>query len=354
MLRKIVCLGLLAFSLLDGRGAERQFDFGEFPVNETPPGFRSTVSGQGQPGTWKVVLHDVPPLLPPLSPAAPSVSKRAVLAQLSEDLTDEHFPLLIYEGESFAEFTLSTRFKIGGGVLEQMAGLAFRFQDEKNYYYVRASALGNNVRFFKVVDGQRSAPLGPELPVARGAWHELSVECKGNQIRCSLNGREVIPTMTDTSFSHGKFGFWTKSDSVAYFVDTRIVYKPREPLAQALVRETLQRYPRLVGLTIYARPEGANGPQVVAVASHDAKRIGAPGEAPERDVLERDSIYYGKKGNDATVTMPLRDRNGETVGAVRVTMKSFRGQTEQNAIARATPIVKEMELRIRSSQELLD
>jgi hypothetical protein len=35
-------------------------------------------------------------------------------------------------------------------------------------------------------------------------------------------------------------------------------------------------------------------------------------------------------------------------------MQSFRGQTEQNAVARALPIVKEMEARVRSAKDLLE
>jgi hypothetical protein len=54
------------------------------------------------------------------------------------------------------------------------------------------------------------------------------------------------------------------------------------------------------------------------------------------------------------VTMPLHDRNGETVGAVRVAMTTFFGQTEKNALARALPIVKSMESRVVSSKEFLE
>jgi hypothetical protein len=53
-------------------------------------------------------------------------------------------------------------------------------------------------------------------------------DCKGNRIRCLLNGKELIPPLTDNSFSAGKIGFWTKSDSIAYFVDTKLTYVPRE------------------------------------------------------------------------------------------------------------------------------
>ena len=64
---------------------------------------------------------------------APSAGKRPVLAQLSKERTDEHFPMLVYEGETFGDFKLTTQFKIADGKDEQMAGIAFRIQDEKNY-----------------------------------------------------------------------------------------------------------------------------------------------------------------------------------------------------------------------------
>jgi len=50
--------------------------------------------------------------------------------------------------------------------------------------------------------------------------------------------------------------------------------------------------------------------------------------------------------------MPLHDANGESVAAVTVTLKSFPGQTEKNAIARALPIIKQMEARVRSVNDL--
>jgi hypothetical protein len=152
--------------------------------------------------------------MPPLTAQAPAVTRRAVLGQLSKDPTDERFPMLVYEGETFGDFSLTTRFKIVSGVAEQMAGIAFRWQDEQNFYVIRASALGRNVRFYKVVNGERSRPIGPEVEVARDQWHELKIHCKGTEIRCELNGREVLPPLNDSSFRHGRIAFWTKSDSL--------------------------------------------------------------------------------------------------------------------------------------------
>src|SRR5512138_333811 len=92
-------------------GAEKVLDFRDCKTNEPPPGFRSTLSGTGQPGDWRILLDAAPSAFPPLSPRSPVDLRRPVLAQLSRDATDEHFPLLIYEDLNLQEFSLSTQFK---------------------------------------------------------------------------------------------------------------------------------------------------------------------------------------------------------------------------------------------------
>jgi len=344
----------LLWLALPAIAAERTFDFGEFHEGQTPPGFRSAVTGKGKPGEWKIILEDVPPLLPPLtSQTAPPVTKHPVLAQLAQDPTDEHFPLLIFEDQTFGDFTLTTRFKTVKGVIEQMAGIAFHLQNESNYYVVRASSLGNTFRFYKVLDGQRGPPVGPQVPVPDGVWHELGVECNGNQIRCLLDGKELI-SVTDkaNALTSGKIGFWTKSDSVTYFCDTRIVYVPFESSAQKIVRDMLHKYPRLVSLKIYV--SGKEPGRTRLIASGNESEVGQAGAKTEQEVIGRGETYFGKENDIISVIMPLRDRNGDAMAAVRVVMKSFPGQTEENAIIRAAPIVKEIQARAKALDDLLD
>jgi hypothetical protein len=66
--------------------------------------------------------------------------------------------------------------------------------------------------------------------------------------------KKIIPAITDNSFLKGKIGFWTKSDSVSYFSDAKIVYTPRVPYAESLIKETMSKYPRLLGLKITHPP----------------------------------------------------------------------------------------------------
>lgn len=324
------------------------------PDGKPPEGFVSALTGGGAAGDWKIVQAEAPTAFAPLTANAPSGGKRGVLTQLAHDATDERFPVLVFTGEVFGDFTFTTKFKCVDGKAEQMAGLAFRYQDPQNYYVVRASALGNTFRFYKFVNGARSAPLGPEIAIPRGVWHEMTVECKGNQIRCLLNGKEAIPTLTDSSFPAGKIGFWTKSDSASQFADAKVTYTPRETLAKALVREALTKKSSISNVVLYMSK--GPGEELRVVASHDAQFLGILGGEIEKNVIAKDVMYSGedKARGLQLVTLPLHDRNGDVVAAVRVEMKSFLGQTEKSAVLRAMPVVKWMEQRFKEARELLE
>jgi hypothetical protein len=342
-------LTVLELGLLGLRAEELDLRLSDVGVNETPPGFASVLGGKGRPAEWKMILDEVTPPIPAITANAP-VAKKPVLAQLSRDVTDEHFPMLVYTNMDFADFKFTTRFKCAGGAIEQMAGVVFRFQNASNYYYLRASAKGNTFRFTKVVNDQRPDPIGPEIEIPSGVWHDLSVECKGNQILCSFNGKQVIPALTDDSFSNGKIGFWTKSDSVSYFSDAHITYKPREPFGKVLIRDVYQKYPRVLSLRLYAVPPGKK--ELEVIASTRENEIGQPGTGAEKMAMEKNSPLFGHPKGIFIVTMPVHDKNGEAIAALRIELKSFLGQTENNALGRALPIVQDMERRLVASKAL--
>jgi len=351
LMRKLLPLWVMLLALCGG-AAERKFDFTSCKTNEAPPGFRSAVTGQGNPGDWRVIIDESSDSGTTNAAERTGSAARPVLAQLATDPTDEHFPVLIFEHETYGDFTLTTRFKTVRGVQEQMAGIAFRIQDETNYYVVRASSLGSTFRLYKVINGQRGEMHGPEIPVSSGVWHQMTIEAKGNRFRCELDGQEVIPLVTDNSpFNTGKIGFWTKSDSVSYFAGTKIVYTPRESPLQPAVRDLSKKYPRLLALKVYV-PGTAPGSTRV-VASKDEKDIGQAGGKTETGVIADSQIYYGKEKDQVSVILPLRDRNGDAIGAVRVVTKSFTGQTEQNAIVRATPILEALQDRAQSLRDII-
>ena len=341
------CLALA----VSASAAQIKINFSDFSEGSTPTNdFHGALAGGGQPGDWKIVMDEVPPLLAPLSDKAPVTTRRAVLAQTSADQTDERFPILVYDGETFQDFTLTTRFKIVSGIAEQMAGIVFRFQNASNFYVVRASALGQNVRFYKVVNGVRSDPIGPQLKISIGDWHTLAVQCQGNQIVFWLDGNLVMPPLGDNTFATGKIGFWTKSDSVSYFSDPVIDYTPRVPAARELVRNILEKQPRILGLQIYTLDDKG---QPHIIASKDESEIGKPGTDAEKDAISNGKVYFGKGDGVDAITLPFRDRNGDPMAAVHLRLESFWGETQENAIARATMLIHKMQDQITSSEELL-
>jgi hypothetical protein len=331
-------------------GAEITFNFSDAADGTTPTNFQAVLGGTGAPGIWQIITAEVPPLLAPLSDKALVVARHGVLAQTSADATDERFPMLIFTGEKFRNFKFTTRFKIISGVTEQMAGVVFRYQNASNYYVVRASALGNNVRFYKVVDDVRSDPIGPDVAVTAGIWHTLGVQCEGTQIIVSFDEKPVMPALGDNSFPEGLIGFRTKSDAVCYFTDATVDYTPIVPAAQLIVNDLLQKQTKILGLRIYtAQPDGATK----VIASKDLTEIGMAGTDAEQNAIKNGTISFVKDKGVVVMTLPLHDRNGEFIAAVRVNLKSFFGETRDNALTRGRLVVEQIQGQVMSDKDLL-
>lgn len=352
MVRIAPFLAALALIVIQARGADRSFDFSTNALGELPTGWRAYRIGDGKPGDWKVIHEDVPPILAPISPNAPKVTKQAVVAQTSTDPTDERFPVLVFDGDKYGDFSYSVRLKINGGAVEQIGGVVFRFQDEKNFYVVRASALGNNLRFYKFVDGKRQPAVGPGIEIPKGTWLTLTIEGNGNRFRVRLNDKLAIPDITDNSFPSGKIGFFTKSDSQVLFADPKITYKPLESLATALVRATMEKNPRLLNVRIFGQT--TDNPTLRILASHKPAEIGQAAGDVEKRIMKENVPFLGKDSTEkeVLVTYPLHDRNGEPIGVAKFSLRAFRGQTDNNALARIKPIVDAMHLQIGAARDL--
>jgi hypothetical protein len=155
--------------------------------------------------------------------------------------------------------------------------------------------------------------------------------------------------LQDDTFTSGKIGFWTKSDSVTHFGETQITYTPVVPMAQLLIQNVLQQEPRLLGLRSYTLDK--NGiPHIIA--SKDPAEVGKAGTASEQGAINKGAIYFGRGKGTIAVTMPLEDRNGDPVAAIRVQMDAFFGETQDSAVLRARMIMQMMQAQIMSGQDL--
>ena len=190
--------------------SEVTIGFDNFEVGKTPAGFSTALTGGGGPVSWVIKEES----------SAPSGGK--VLAQTSTDTTDYRFPLCIYDKLTAKDVTLSVRFKAVSGKVDQAAGLVARFRDKDNYYIVRANALEDNVRLYKVVGGSRKQFAGTKAKVSSGEWHALKLAVKGKHFQVFFDDKLLFEADDDTFKDAGKVGLWTKADSVTYFDDLKI------------------------------------------------------------------------------------------------------------------------------------
>lgn len=184
-----------------------RIDFENATVGALPPGVTTGLTGAGGPVAWSV-LDD------PTAPAGPKV-----LAQTSSDKTDYRFPLAIFDQPRAADTDVTVRFKPVAGEVDRAAGIAVRLSDANNYYVVRANALEDNVRLYKVVKGQRMQFAGANTKVPSGTWQELRLAASGPRFEVFLNGKSLYSATDATFTAAGRVALWTKSDSVTYFDD---------------------------------------------------------------------------------------------------------------------------------------
>jgi hypothetical protein len=210
LMAALLALGNVAHAREAWGGEVIALDFDAHAVGALPTGFSSAVTGGGGPASW-VVVEDF---------TAPSSGK--VLSQTSIDKTSFRFPLCVYDGFTAPDVTVSVSFKPISGTVDQAAGLVARYRDKNNYYVVRANALENNVRLYKVERGNRKQFVGIDVKVPSREWQTLALEVKGTHFRVLFNDALLFEADDATFKNAGKVGLSTKADSVSYFDDLRV------------------------------------------------------------------------------------------------------------------------------------
>jgi hypothetical protein len=207
MKASIISLFALAAAAFAQSGATYNFD--SDPPGKPPAGFTSYATADGPAGKWIVrEMADAP-------------SAKNVVVQTDADSTDNRFPVLIADKGEYADPDVSMKAKSISGKVDQGMGLVFRFRDPKSYYIVRANALENNFRLYKMVNGRRLQFAGVNVKVSSGQWHTIRVIAKGDHITCWFDGKQLIDAHEKT-YTTGKIGLWTKADSVIAFDDLTV------------------------------------------------------------------------------------------------------------------------------------
>lgn len=211
----IVAMCLMAATV---HGQTRKADFEQDIVGQPPNRFAFGLTRKaGTPGRW-IVQED---------------KGGRYLAQLDADRTRNRFPTAVLTDVSATNVDLSVRFRPVSGRVDQAAGLVWRYQNEDNYYIVRANALEDNVVLYKVQNGQRTdlavkgegRTYGKPAEVPAGQWSTLRVVATGGRFEVFFNAAKLYEVEDATFSGAGRVGVWTKADSVTHFDDLTVTTK---------------------------------------------------------------------------------------------------------------------------------
>jgi hypothetical protein len=162
------------------------------------------MTGVGRPPIWQPV-------------ADPDAPDGWALAETAGDPADLRFPLCISQQAVTRDFDATLRFKPISGTRAQVAGLMFRAQSASDYYVVRANALDNSVRLYRMEKGKRSQLASKEAPIEAGKWHSLRVIAANERFEVALDGKPLFD-VTDRSLPQsGPLGVWSQADSVTRY-----------------------------------------------------------------------------------------------------------------------------------------
>ena len=172
----------------------------------TPGDMPSGVSALS--GQWKIASDD----------SAPSPKNAFVMTTGAEK---QPYNLALLDDVKLADVEASVKLRALAGEIDQGGGLVWRAKDAQNYYLTRWNPLENNLRLYKVIDGER-IQLASETVHAGAGWHELKIVAKGEQLRVSLDGRARLSAKDGSFREAGKVGVWTKADAQTAFDDLKV------------------------------------------------------------------------------------------------------------------------------------
>jgi hypothetical protein len=332
------------------QAADVSLDLSKQKLGNAPNGFTAKVAGVGKLGKAIVREGQIPALV-----GAGKVEGR--LIEVTGGSTDaNHYTLVMLDAMAPNDFSGSVRFRITAGKIMPVAGIAFRAQDEKNYYLLAVKPKDSRLYWTVFENGKAVQGLRDNsILAALDGWHDLKFSAKANTLTWTLNGRSQFinydPKKTP-DFRKGRFALWVRSDTRAEFALLELL-NPAETLAKQhvkVLRRVAREDVRVLSLQLIARPAPNQAPQILG--SLDASEVGRPAHADCAKVIDQNKVFHGRKTNEAVVTSPLRDKNGIIIGAVRVRLRSPSGTDKRRDIARAAALTQRIKENYPAAKSL--
>lgn len=182
------------------------FSFDDQPVGAAPAGFHFGAARQANPGTWEVAGAGARHHL--IHVADPSVVLRGI-------------SVAVVDAAATADLTATTRIRLVDG--DHAGGLAWRYRDAENFYFVALDLNKHEAGLFRVMDGNRvRLDFKTDVDLDAQEWHTIAITHEGDQIRAQIDGIGVLRTRDSTLQSGQRAGVWSAGNSTTWFDDVAI------------------------------------------------------------------------------------------------------------------------------------
>jgi len=135
-------------------------------------------------------------------------------------------------------------------------------------------------------------------------------------------------------------------------------YEPGFPAAvlaasygEALVDKTLAKHPEVLTLALHVQPPKGDGYPIVA---SNIGRIGKKADADDMKVIQTGKPKVAAAGGRIEAEVPLQEKSGKTIGAMRAAYPYAKGGDESAFLAKAEGLQKEVRQMIPTASRLFD
>jgi hypothetical protein len=171
-----------------------------------PDGCTPAVSGFGGPALWEVRVERF-------------LLDGKALVETSREAKLDRFPLCIASLPIAKNAEVELSFVIHEDGLERVAGIVLRFTDPQDFYVVEADAVAGNVRFVRVLNGERREIANHSARFGVGKAQALRVKVSDGDFAIALNGEPLFEARDSGLATSGRFGIWSRADSRTSFGD---------------------------------------------------------------------------------------------------------------------------------------
>jgi hypothetical protein len=171
-----------------------------------PDGCGPVLSGLGGPIRWEVRVERL-------------LLDGKGLVEVTREANPNRFPLCIADLPVAKNAEIELSFVSHDGHIARAAGVVFRFADPQDYYVVEADALDGTVRFVRVINGERREIAAAAATLLPGIAQSLKIRAVGKKFVVALDGKTLFEAHDAGISSAGRFGIWSRADSLTVFGD---------------------------------------------------------------------------------------------------------------------------------------